>query len=75
MSSDKNGVSDIFKSCILNKNTIEEEIYSDEWRDGNIISITNAESFEVGFDNFSKSQKGKFISKKYIMHYIEKNIE
>ncbi|QJT19121.1 hypothetical protein E5E96_18695 [Aeromonas sp. 1805] len=74
MSSDKNGVSDIFKSCILNKNTIEEKIYSDEWRDGNIISITNAESFEVGFDNFSKSPKGKFISKKYIMYYIEKTL-
>ncbi|HGK4598914.1 TPA: hypothetical protein ACJ2UE_003652 [Yersinia enterocolitica] len=74
MSYNKDISSRIFKSCILNKTTIEKRMFSQDGLIGNVIIITDNESFEKGLDDLSKTNDGQFISKIYFRYYIEKTL-
>ncbi|HDS4948016.1 hypothetical protein B9037_006065 [Klebsiella aerogenes] len=74
MSYSKDISSRIFKSCTLNKSTIEKIIFSHDGLIGNVIIITDNESFEKGLDDLSKTNDGQFISKIYFRYYIEKTL-
>ncbi|MER1588291.1 hypothetical protein [Enterobacter hormaechei] len=74
MSNSKNIYSRIFKSCILNKSTVEKRVFSLDGLIGNVIKITDNESFEKGLDDLSKTKDGQFISNIYFRYYIEKTL-
>ena len=74
MSYSKDISSRIFKSCTLNKTTVEKIIFSGDGFIGNVIIITDNESFEKGLDDLSKTNDGQFISKIYFRSYIEKTL-
>lgn len=74
MDHNKNITNRIFKSCTLNRSTVGKEKFSFDGQVGNVISITEPESFEKGLDDFSKTIDGQFISKNYLKYYIEKTL-
>ncbi len=64
----------IFSSCILNRQNSGNWTYSDAGYTGNILLITEIQSFEKGLDEFLETSEGRFISRNFLKRLIERTL-